>query len=93
MALGLPDRGVRLPAVREIVEEGENALLVPVEDQDRLAEAIDLDPRGPQPGSRLRATQPKIFLERFTSTRSAEAMIDLYRHLAPGSTREAAGAR
>ena len=93
MALGLPIVASDLPAVREIVEEGKNALLVPVEDQDELAEAID---RILQDRSLARAfgqRSREIFLERFTSTRSTEAMIDLYRQLTNGSSRHAAGAR
>ena len=93
MALGLPIVASDLPAVREIVEEGENALLVPVAAADELAEAIDRILQDPSLARAFGHRSREIFLERFTSTRSAEAMIDLYRHLAPGSTRQAAGAR
>ena len=93
MALGLPIVASDLPAVREIVEEGENALLVPVEDQDELAGAIDRILQDPSLARAFGQRSREIFLERFTSTRSTEAMIDLYRHLANGSTRHAAGAR
>jgi glycosyltransferase involved in cell wall biosynthesis len=93
MALGLPIVASDLPAVREIVEEGENALLVPVAAADELAEAIDRILQDPRLARRFGQRSREIFLERFTSTRSAEAMIDLYRHLAAGSTRQTAGAR
>jgi glycosyltransferase involved in cell wall biosynthesis len=93
MALGLPIVASDLPAVREIVEEGENALLVPVAAPDELADAIDRILRDPSLAHAFGQRSREIFLERFTSTRSADAMIDLYRHLAPGSARQAAGAR
>ena len=93
MALGLPIVASDLPAVREIVEEGKNALLVPIEDQDQLAEAIDRVLQDPNLARAFGQRSREIFLERFTSTRSTEAMIDLYRHLANGSTRHVAGAR
>jgi glycosyltransferase involved in cell wall biosynthesis len=92
MALGLPIVASDLPAVREVVEEGENALLVPTEDEDRLAEAIDRILEDPSMARDFGRRSRAIFLERFTSTKSAEAMIDLYRQLSPG-TREAADAR
>ena len=93
MALGLPIVASDLPAIREIVEQGENALLVPVAAADELAEAIDRILQDPRLAREFGQRSREIFLERFTSTRSAEAMIDLYRHLAPGSTRQTAGAR
>ena len=93
MALGLPIVASDLPAVREIVEEGENALLVPVADPDELGRAIDRILRDPNLARSFGRRSREIFLERFTSARSADAMIDLYRTLAPGSTRQAAGAR
>ncbi len=93
MALGLPIVASDLPAVREIVEEGKNALLVPVEDQDELADAIDRILQDPSLARAFGQRSREIFLERFTSTRSTEAMIDLYRQLTNGSSRHAAGAR
>jgi glycosyltransferase involved in cell wall biosynthesis len=93
MALGLPIVASDLPAVREIVEEGTNALLVPVEDKDELAEAIDRILQDPSLARDFGRRSREIFLERFTSTRSTEAMIDLYRQLTNGSTRHVAGAR
>ena len=93
MAMGLPIVASDLPAIREIVEPGENALLVPVAAADELAEAIDRILQDPRLARGFGQRSREIFLARFTSTRSAEAMIDLYRHLAPGCTRHTAGAR
>ena len=93
MALGLPIVASDLPAIREIVEQGENALLVPVAAADELAEAIDRILQDPSLARAFGQRSREIFLERFTSTRSTEAMIDLYRQLTNGSSRHAAGAR
>ena len=93
MALGLPVVATDLPAVREVVEEGRNALLVHAGSSTALAEAIDrlLDDRRMAVAFGRRSRE--IFLDRFTSERSANAMIGLYRRLATGHVREATGAR
>jgi glycosyltransferase involved in cell wall biosynthesis len=93
MALGLPIVASDLPAVREVVEEGLNAMLVPVEAEDELAHAIGQMLQDPNRARAFGRRSREIFLERFTSARSAEAMIDLYRQLAPGTARQAADAR
>jgi glycosyltransferase involved in cell wall biosynthesis len=93
MALGLPIVASDLPAVREVVEEGANALLIPVEAEDELAEAIEGILQDPVRARAFGQRSREIFLERFTSARSTEAMIDLYRRLTPGSARQAADVR
>ena len=78
MALGLPIVASDLPAVREVVEEGGNALLVPPGSPGRLADAmrelIDDPARMEAFGARGR----EIFEERFTIERSVEQMVGLY---------------
>jgi glycosyltransferase involved in cell wall biosynthesis len=93
MALGLPIVATDLPAVREVVEEGENALLVPVGSPTALADAIELllDDRDAAVAFGRRSRE--IFLDRFTSERSADAMVGLYRRLFTGPVREATGGR
>lgn len=85
MALGLPVVASDIPPVREVVEPGRSALLVPPGDPGSLAGAIDamLAERGRAAafGSRGRA----IFEERFTLERSVSGMLDLYRRLVPGA--------
>jgi glycosyltransferase involved in cell wall biosynthesis len=86
MALGLPIVASDLPAVREVVEDGENALLVPVASADDLATGIAEILDHPDRAAAFGARSREIFLERFTSARSAEAMIDLYRDLVQTSS-------
>lgn len=79
MALGLPVVASDIRPVREVVEPGVSALLVPPGDPDSLAAAIDAmltDHRlAGAAGRRGRA----LFEERFTLERSVHGMLDLYR--------------
>ena len=78
MALGLPIVASDLPAVREVVEEGGNAVLVPPGSPRHLAAAtrdlLDDPARRVAFGARGR----EIFEERFTLDRSVERMVELY---------------
>ena len=81
MALGLPILASDIPAVREVVEEGENAMLVKPADPAALASGLralsgDVTLRTSF-GERSRS----IFLSRFTLQRSAAGMADLYRRV------------
>jgi glycosyltransferase involved in cell wall biosynthesis len=82
MALGLPIVATDIPAVREVVEEGRNAVLVPTASPSDLSRALKLvlDQRELAEGFGRRSRE--IFLRRFTSDRSTEAMLGLYRQLA-----------
>jgi glycosyltransferase involved in cell wall biosynthesis len=89
MALGLPIVASDLPALREVVEEGRNALLVPPATEKELAaalgELLDDAPRRAAFGAR----SSEIFHERFTIERSAQQMIALYRQVTGTSSRSA----
>ncbi|HWR57858.1 MAG TPA: glycosyltransferase [Thermodesulfovibrionales bacterium] len=79
MALGLPIIASDIGPVRELAEEGKNALLVPLRSSGALSEAIErlmLEPRMRENfGKRSR----EIFLERFRLAASADDMVKLYR--------------
>jgi glycosyltransferase involved in cell wall biosynthesis len=81
MALGLPIVASDLPAIREVVEEGGNALLVPHSDPGALAVAIDRMLGDDAMRKSFAARGRKIFNERFTLERSTQGMLDLYRKL------------
>lgn len=81
MALGLPIVATRIPSTREVVEEEENALLVPIESPGQLASAIDHLLEDPVRRTAFGERSMVIFHERFTLQRSAERMIELYRSL------------
>jgi glycosyltransferase involved in cell wall biosynthesis len=78
MALGLPIVASDIPAVREVVDDGANAILVPPGDAQALATAIDglLDDadRRQAFGARGRT----MFCERFVLDRVAEQMLAFY---------------
>jgi glycosyltransferase involved in cell wall biosynthesis len=78
MALRLPIVASRLPALREVVEDGRSGLLVKPASPTALAAALArvLDDR--TLASALGRRGREVFLERFTIERSAERMINLY---------------
>lgn len=82
MALGLPIVASDIPALREVVEDGANGLLVAPESPGSLAAAFEriLDDGGL--ATKFGARSQEIFRERFTIARSAERMIDLYYRVA-----------
>jgi glycosyltransferase involved in cell wall biosynthesis len=82
MALGLPIVASDLPAIREVVEEGGNALLVQRGDPAALAHAIDALLNGHERRVALGRRSRQIFEERFTLDRVVPRMVALYRELA-----------
>ncbi|HXF71606.1 MAG TPA: glycosyltransferase, partial [Actinomycetota bacterium] len=82
MALGLPIVASDLPAIREVVEEGSNAILVPPASPSDLAGAIESLVDDPARRAAMGARSREIFEERFTLERSVERMVDLYRRVA-----------
>lgn len=82
MALGLPVVASDLEPVREVVEDGRAAVLVPPRSPEALAAAVSslLGDRARAGG--LGATGRKIFLDRFTLERSTRRMVALCRLVA-----------
>jgi glycosyltransferase involved in cell wall biosynthesis len=78
MALGLPLVSSDLEAVREVVEPGGNALLVPPKEPARLASAISTLLRDEQKRSSFGKRSREIFLGRFTLDRIASRMRGMY---------------
>ncbi len=83
MALGLPIVASDLPAVREVLEQGNdgNARLVPPGTSEPLAEAIDDLLSDRSKAESFGARSRRIFEERFTLDRSIDRMAGLYRAL------------
>lgn len=79
MAMGLPVIATDIPSTREVVEEERNALLVPVESSQSLAEALERLLDDPALMSAFGQRSSKIFHARFTLERSALRMVELYR--------------
>jgi glycosyltransferase involved in cell wall biosynthesis len=82
MALGLPIVASDVPAIREVVEEGRNALLVNRADPDALARAIADLLEDPARRGASGWWSRRRFEERFTLDRVVPRMVDLYRRLA-----------
>jgi glycosyltransferase involved in cell wall biosynthesis len=77
MALGLPIVASDLPAIREVVEEGGNAMLVPPGSSGSIAKAVDALLSDPETAASMSRESRRIFLERFTLAHHAEAMTRL----------------
>jgi glycosyltransferase involved in cell wall biosynthesis len=79
MAMGLPVVCTDVPALREVVEEGANAVVTPVDDPRALAVALDallLDANRRQAFGRHSRER---FDERFDVDRAVAQMVELYR--------------
>jgi glycosyltransferase involved in cell wall biosynthesis len=78
MAMGLPIVTSDIDAMREVVDDGRNALLAPPHAPQRLADAIAALLDDPAQSLAFGARSREIFEARFTLARSARAMIELY---------------
>lgn len=78
MAMGLPIVASDIPALREVVEAGRNALLVPSQAPAPLAAALAEVLDEPTAASSFGRRSREIFRKRFTIERSARRMIELY---------------
>ena len=81
MALGLPIVASDLPAVREVVEAGKNATLVPPGRATPLGDAIGVLFDDRSRGAAFGARSRRLFEERFTLDRSTRRMSALYREI------------
>jgi glycosyltransferase involved in cell wall biosynthesis len=87
MAMGLPVVASDLPAVREVAEAEESALLVPPGDEPALAAAISRLLADRPLASRLGRRGRRVFEQRFTIERSIEGHLALYARLLAGGGR------
>lgn len=81
MGLSLPVVGSDIPAVREVVEDGRSATLVPPGRPNELASAIEELLEDTEKARAFGRRGRRIFEERFTLERSAARMIELYREI------------
>jgi glycosyltransferase involved in cell wall biosynthesis len=82
MALGLPIVGSDIPSMREVVEPGKNALLIPAKSSAELAQSIHSLLMNPEKMSEMGIRSREIFEERFTMEKSASRMIELFHQVA-----------
>ncbi|MGH9246589.1 MAG: glycosyltransferase family 4 protein [Acidimicrobiales bacterium] len=83
MALGVPVVASDLPALRDVLDAGHDAVLVPPGQPGPLAMAMAELLDDPIRARRLGERARQSFLDRFTSSRSTERMLDLYDRLVP----------
>jgi glycosyltransferase involved in cell wall biosynthesis len=82
MALGVPIVASALDPVREVVEDGRCASLVPAKDPRAIGTAIVSMLREPERARALGDRGREIFRRRFTLERSTELMVALCRRVA-----------
>lgn len=82
LALGKPVVAADLPALREVVADGENALLVPVGDPRAIAAALDRLATDPALARRMGAANRQL-AARYTWTSRAAAILD-FMNTTPG---------
>jgi glycosyltransferase involved in cell wall biosynthesis len=81
MAVGLPIVASDIPAVAEVLEEGQNAVLASPGSANALAGAIDGMLSDPARARAFGARSRRIFEERFTLERSVIGLVDMYNRL------------
>ncbi|MCW5691167.1 MAG: glycosyltransferase family 4 protein [Pseudolabrys sp.] len=79
-----------VPGCREIARQDVNALLVPVDDPEALATAIETLMNDPERRRRFAAASRKMAVEEFSSDRVGREIVELYRRLLADKTRAAA---
>jgi glycosyltransferase involved in cell wall biosynthesis len=79
MAMGLPVVCTDVPALREVVEEGGNAVVTPVDDPRALAAALDALLGDPNRREAFGRRGRELFDERFDVDRAVARMVELYR--------------
>jgi glycosyltransferase involved in cell wall biosynthesis len=82
MALSLPVVATDLPATREVVEKGRNALLVPPASPEVLGDAIAALLENPARRWTFGEASRQIFEERFTLEMSVTRLVELYARVA-----------
>lgn len=85
MALGLPIIASDIGPVREVVEEGKNALLFPIKSSGALGDAIERLAINPAMRESFGKRSREIFLERFRLPSSADGMVRLYQDVIEGA--------
>ena len=82
MALRLPIVASDIPVLHEVVEKGQNALLVQPASPVKLARAIETLLNDEDRTSEFGRRSREIFEERFTLEQSTQRMIELYHKIA-----------
>lgn len=85
MALGLPVVASAIAPLREVIEPGENGLLVPAGSVESLADAVGPLLEDPARREALGRRGRELYEERWTLETSVPRMAELYRSMAAGS--------
>jgi glycosyltransferase involved in cell wall biosynthesis len=80
-ACGRPMIATDVPGCREVVIPGETGILVPVDDPQALAAAIEQLATSPELRARFGAAARRMVVERFSADAIGRAIVDLYQRL------------
>ncbi len=80
-ACGRPMIATDVPGCREVVHPGETGVLVPVDDERALADAIEALAASPELRARYGAAARQLAVERFSAHAIGAQTVDLYRRL------------
>ena len=70
-----------IPGCRDVIQEGVNGILVPPNDSQALADALEHLVRNPQLRSRMGAAGRQLVLEKFTYEQINTATLEVYQHV------------
>lgn len=85
MASGLPIVATRISGHEDVVAHGHNGLLVPVNDADAMAAALDTLLRDPAKRQRMGLASREVMQQRYCTQRVLSRLVALYRGLDPAS--------
>jgi len=80
MAMGKPIVAADVPAIRSVITSGVDGLLVPVDDQQSLAEAVNLLLNNPEQGKSIGDAARKTVLN-FTWTSRAQTLLNFFQEI------------
>jgi glycosyltransferase involved in cell wall biosynthesis len=81
MAAGVPIIATRTSAIPEIVEDGETGLLVPVDDEDALSDALSLLLADPPLRKQMGMAGRRRLDEHFSVQKMVERTAQIYQHI------------
>ncbi len=85
MAMGTPVVASDIPPFRGILSDGEDGLLFPPRDVEKLGDQLLALLGDPERRARLAAGARRSFLEKFSTERNAAAQADFFASLIPGA--------
>jgi glycosyltransferase involved in cell wall biosynthesis len=84
MACGVPVVATPVGGAADVIRDGENGLLIPVNDAEALSQAVQKILGDETHGNKLAVNARQTIIERFTPEKELEANLGIYRKLGAG---------